>query len=145
MGIREIRYCDITGSEDGVTTHEIQIDSLRVEIDLADTEYRKLLRVLRPYMDAGRLDASAPSGSLPARATSRTGVSTAPKLTVEQRQELRAWAEDQGIEVPSNNRFKTALVEQWRRETGDGAGAAEGPDDPDDADDLLAEAAAADS
>lgn len=119
MGIREIRFCDITGSEDDVSPHEIHIDQLRVEIDLADNEYRKLIEVLQPYMDAGRLEASAPdTATLPTTSSRRAGhrASTAPKLTPTERQELRHWAETQGIVVPANNRFKTSLVERWRRE-----------------------------
>lgn len=120
MGIREIRFCDISGSETDVTTHELHIDQLRVEIDLADVEYRKLLDILRPYMDAGRLEASAPdTAALPRgpRAARRAHAPAGSGLTADERSALRAWAETQGIRVPDNNRFKTSLVEQWRRES----------------------------
>ncbi len=35
---------------------------MRVEIDLVDTEYERLLEVLRPFIDAGRVEASIPAG-----------------------------------------------------------------------------------
>ena len=124
MGIREVRFCDLTGSEEDVAPHEIQIDQLRVEIDLADKEYRRLIEILQPYMDAGRLEASAPDhATLPGvrpRYGANRGSASGPKLTPAERKSLRRWAEGRGIEVPSNNRFKAALVDQWRRETTDG-------------------------
>jgi hypothetical protein len=59
MGIRPIRYCDITGAEERpgqeVEAHELHIDQMRLQIDLAAGEYQKLLALLRPYIDAGRI------------------------------------------------------------------------------------------
>ncbi len=52
MGTRQIRYCDLSGAEDGVELHEVQIDQMRIEIDLAPKEYDKLLKLLQPYLDA---------------------------------------------------------------------------------------------
>jgi hypothetical protein len=122
MGIRSIRYCDISGTEDDVDGHEINIDQMRIDIDLAASEYRKLLELLRPYIDAGRVEASAPdfpttaagSGSAPRRATRPR---TRTDLTKDERLQLRQWAEETGIPVAANNRFKMPLVEQWRAET----------------------------
>ena len=114
MGVREIRYCDITGTEDGVESHEIHLDQMRIAIDLAAGEYQKLLTVLRPYMDAGRIEASVPDGSSMASRRNEPRRRTTSGLTAEQRQELRQWAEENGIEVPSNNRFSQALVKRWR-------------------------------
>lgn len=111
MGVRQIRYCDISGVEADVDSHELHIDAMRVELDLAGAEYRKLLEILRPYLDAGRIEAAMPEAA--------RGVSKAPKLSLHERQQLRRWAESQGIVVPSNNRFKTVLITQWREETQD--------------------------
>jgi hypothetical protein len=65
MGVRRIRYCDITGAEEGpgqeVEAHELDIDQMRLQIDLAEDEYQKLLVLLRPYIDAGRVEASTPA------------------------------------------------------------------------------------
>lgn len=115
MGVREIRYCDLTGTEDGVESHEIHLDQMRIAIDLAAGEYQKLLTLLGPYMDAGRIDASVPDGSaLGGARRNEPRRRTTSGLTAEQRQELRQWAEENGIEVPSNNRFSQALVQRWR-------------------------------
>ena len=116
MGIREIRYCDLTGSEQDVESHELNIDQMRVQIDLAAPEYRKLLGLLQPYIEAGRVDASIPDLRSAAKRGGSGQVSTSTGLTAEEREQLRQWAEDKGIEVPSNNRFKRSLVEQWREE-----------------------------
>lgn len=119
MGIRQIRYCDISGTEHDVETHEINIDQMRVEIDLAADEYRKLLQLLRPYIDAGRIEASVPDVLPPATKARRT---TRPRgkrggLSPQERAQLRQWAEEKGLPVPVNNRFKRTVIEQWRKET----------------------------
>jgi hypothetical protein len=114
MGIREIRFCDLSGSEQDVESHELNIDQMRVQIDLAGPEYRKLLELLQPYIEAGRVDASIPD--VRSRRAGHAVVRTSTGLTAEEREQLRQWAEEKGIEVPSNNRFKRSLVEQWREE-----------------------------
>ncbi|WP_181781988.1 Lsr2 dimerization domain-containing protein [Pseudonocardia pini] len=115
MGVREIRYCDISGVEGDVESHVVHVDQMRIEIDLAGPEYKKLLDKLRPYVDAGRVEASVPN--LPGAGRSQPKRSTSTALTAEQRQQVRDWAEEKGIEVPTNNRFKATLVEQWRKDT----------------------------
>ncbi|MBN9733811.1 MULTISPECIES: histone-like nucleoid-structuring protein Lsr2 [unclassified Pseudonocardia] len=121
MGIRQIRYCDVSGVEDDVESHEIHIDQMRIEIDLAGAEYRKLLTALRPYVDAGRVEASAPA-SVPDRGGPRREGERRPPtrtgLSAAEREQVRQWAESQDLPVPANNRFKRSLIEQWRRETG---------------------------
>lgn len=129
MGIRQIRFCDITGTEDDVEPHELHIDQIRVEIDLASSEYRRLLEALRPFIDAGRVEAAVPDTAR--QATSRTGSSnpagphrqppkgrsTSSGLSAPERDQLRQWAEAKGLPVPVNNRFKQSLIEQWRAAT----------------------------
>jgi hypothetical protein len=127
MGIRQIRYCDISGTEEGpgaeVDSHELHIDQMGVRIDLAAGEYRKLLQLLRPYIDAGRVEASTPPHlmGLPSAGVSRTrgaGVTGrgGPRLSAEERDQLVRWAADRDIPVPTNKKFKNAIIEQWRRE-----------------------------
>jgi hypothetical protein len=119
MGTREIRYCDISGAEGDVESHVVQLDQMRIDIDLTPAEYDKLVRLLQRYIDAGRVEASVPDRPVtPARARRRGG----PVLSLDERLELRNWAIGQGIEVPSNNRFKASLVQRWRQETGASAG-----------------------
>lgn len=117
MGVRQIRYCDVSGSEHDVETHALNIDQMHVEIDLAAEEYRKLLQLLRPYLDAGRVEASMPD--LPSSGKSRR--TTRPRgkrggLSTDERAQLRQWAEEKGLHVPVNNRFKGSVIEQWRQE-----------------------------
>ncbi|GAY07136.1 hypothetical protein TOK_1651 [Pseudonocardia sp. N23] len=93
-------------------THELNIDQMHVRIDLAGPEYRKLLDLLGPYLEAGTIEASVPGYG------GRRAVHTSTGLTVEERARLRDWAEANGIEVPANNRFKRTLVDQWREDSG---------------------------
>lgn len=118
MGTREIRYCDISGTENEVETHELNIDQMHIEIDLAPAEHRKLLDLLQPYIQAGRVEASARAFTTPrSRNPSRV-----PSMTAGEREQLRAWAHDKGIQVPANNRFKHSIIDQWRLETQPPAG-----------------------
>lgn len=119
MGIRSIRYCDVSGSEEDVDAHVINIDQMRVEIDLAGTEYRKLLELLQPYINAGRLEASTPDFAVGTAGTTRRPhrPRTGTDLNKDEREQLRQWAEENGIPVAANNRFKMSIVEQWRAET----------------------------
>jgi Lsr2 len=115
VGTREIRFCDISGSEDDVETHEVTIDQMNVEIDLAPAEYRKFLALLQPYIQGGRVDAAARNFTAPlARKPARA---RAPVLTATERAQLRSWVQDNGIAVPSNSRFKHSIIERWRHES----------------------------
>lgn len=120
MGIRQIRYCDITGTEDGpdhpVEPHELHIDQMRLDIDLAAGEYQKLLALLRPYIDAGRIEASTPTRTDRRSATTHTNRSVTSRLTAEERDQLEHWAIAHDIPVPPNKRFKRAVIEQWKHE-----------------------------
>lgn len=117
MGIRSIRYCDISGTEDDVDSHHINVDQMRVDIDLAASEYHKLLTLLQPYIDAGRIEASAPDFAGPAAPTRRGRARTRTDLNAVERAQLRQWAEERGIPVAANNRFKMSTVNQWRADT----------------------------
>ena len=128
MGIRQIRFCDITGSESDVEPHEIHIDQMRIEIDLAASEYRRLLASLQPFIDAGRVEASAPStAALPHDSASTSSTPrgrhapTRSGLSGPERDQLRQWAQARGIPVPPNNRFKQSLIRQWRQDTSEPA------------------------
>lgn len=125
MGVREIRFSDLSGLEDEVESHELQIDQMRIEVDLAAAEYRQLLELLRPYIDAGRVEASvsgADRSVVDGRSDRQAGPARkaaggVPALSPRERQQVRQWAEAKGMEVPVNNRFKRAVIEQWRQET----------------------------
>jgi hypothetical protein len=56
MGIRieTIRYDDLDGSVDGVTSHTFALDGVRWEIDLSKPNLDRLHETLRPFIAAGR-------------------------------------------------------------------------------------------
>jgi hypothetical protein len=72
-------------------------------------EHHKLLELLQPYIQAGRVEASAPHFNTPPRKRDK-----ALSLTAAEREQLREWAHDREIPVPANNRFKRSVIEQWR-------------------------------
>jgi hypothetical protein len=111
VGVRQIRYCDITG-EEPAEAHEINIDQMRIEIDLGASEYERLLQILGPYIDAGRVEAAARSVST----AGGGGIGRSSALTPDERVRFKQWAASAGIDLPPNGRFKRAVVDQWRAE-----------------------------
>lgn len=118
MGVREIRYCDISGTEADVESHELNIDQMHIQIDLAGPEYQKLLELLQPYIDAGRVEASVPARS---KSTGSRQAGGSSSLSAEERSRLRKWAAEEGIPVAPSGRIRQAVVEQWREATGTAA------------------------
>lgn len=117
MGVREIRYCDISGTEPA-EPHEIIVDQMHIQIDLAATEYQRLLALLEPYLEAGSVEA-ATHAVRPAR---RTGAGLSP----EERTALKEWAARAGVELPPNGRIKRVIIERWRAEGDQPAAASAG-------------------
>lgn len=93
---------------DGDTAEEtirFGFEGASYEIDLSAKNAAAFRAAVQPYLDAGR---KAPSRSA-RRATAESG--TSPK-------EIRAWAEDQGIDVPSRGRIPADVQEQYRAANG---------------------------
>ncbi|NMH99497.1 Lsr2 dimerization domain-containing protein [Pseudonocardia acidicola] len=109
MGVRQIRYCDISGTEPA-ESHEINIDQMRIEIDLSGAEYERLLEILGPYIDAGRVEAAARN----VRTARPGGAGGSSALTPDERARLKQWAASAGIDLPPKGRFKRAIIDQWR-------------------------------
>lgn len=49
-----ILSCDLCGSEDLVSTHEVGVDTLKVVIEVCDKDWRKATKPLETLFSAGR-------------------------------------------------------------------------------------------
>ncbi|MFF7182987.1 histone-like nucleoid-structuring protein Lsr2 [Streptomyces sp. NPDC008121] len=96
---------DITGSEEeDVTNHRFSIDGIMYEIDLGHDSYQQLLDALGPFIRSGRKTSSSPRGSARKR--------SAPDGRLDAGR-VRAWAQEQGIEVSARGRIPKELQEKY--------------------------------
>ena len=72
MGTRDVRYSDLSGTEDAVAPHEISLDRQHYELDLAAQEYRDLKKVLQPYIAAARAIAPPSADVTPVKSVRRS-------------------------------------------------------------------------
>ncbi|MFT4187555.1 MAG: Lsr2 family protein [Aeromicrobium sp.] len=79
------------------------LDGVSYEIDLTDDEASALRDALAPYIQAGRKVAGS-------RSSRRSGGAAASRPAPK---EVRAWAEAQGIDVPSRGRIPAAILDQY--------------------------------
>ena len=106
MGTRTetTHFDDIDGSTESVRTVPIAVDGQQVEIDLSAANVDKLMKVLEPYLSAGR----RLGGS-----TRRRRAATAASAKSNDTQAIREWAQSQGHEVNSRGRIKKEIVEAY--------------------------------
>lgn len=90
-----IRVSDISGDRDAHLTM-FSIKENCFEIDLTDTELEELKHDLGKFLDAAR---------------KQVPVTTAKDFDAK---EVRAWAQDNGIEMNPQGRLPKNIIEQWR-------------------------------
>lgn len=89
---------DIDGSE-AVETVTFSVDGARYEIDLSKSNAKAFRTAVKPYVDAGRkVQAKAP------RRANADGTSS---------RDVRAWAIENGIDVPAYGRIPAGVKEQF--------------------------------
>jgi hypothetical protein len=92
-------YSDLSGQQIEFESPSLVfgLDGDSYEIDLTESEQIELREFLRPYVDAGRTvtDQGAAAGS--------AADAPSPKA-------VRAWAREQGIEVPGRGRIPAAVL-----------------------------------
>lgn len=94
---------DIDGT-DAVETILFAVDGASYEIDLSADNAAALRDALKPYIDAGRK--TAPRAR---RRGSSAGATP---------REIRAWAADNGIDVPARGRIPASVQEQFHAANG---------------------------
>ena len=105
------RHDDLTGEEDAETV-TIVVNGRGIEIDLAQRSMDKLVKALEPYWKAAATET---------RYTVTRGGSVKADAKLQRDQErgwdpvvVRAWAAENGVEVPGRGRVPAAVVEQWK-------------------------------
>jgi hypothetical protein len=97
---------DLSGSSgDDVATVGFGLDGVGYEIDLNGVEATKLRELLEPYVEAGRK-------------VGRNGKVLTNKRVGPDPKAVRAWAEANGIKVPSRGRIPGDVVEQFEAAEG---------------------------
>lgn len=111
MAERVIRQ--LVDDVDGATTDDVQRVTLgwdggTYEVDLGPEHRAEVEAFLRPYLAAGR---RVRTQQRPRAGTSSASSSTA----AAERQAIRAWATEQGIEVPKRGPLPQSLRDQYAR------------------------------
>lgn len=96
------------GEVEAATTVEIAFDGDRKRLDLCAEHAAELRRALRPW-----LRAASPAG--PARSTRRSARSGQRPRRSTDGPAIRAWAREQGIEVPDRGRIPAAVREAYAK------------------------------
>lgn len=91
---------DLDGSA-GAQAVMFGIDGVSYEIDLAEPNHARLAETLAPFIKAGRRVSSGRGGS---------GRSPAPRAD---RTAIRAWARQEGLEVPERGRISGEIMKQY--------------------------------
>ena len=118
MARREIIVDDLDGKEDEtVQTRRYSIDGQGYTIDLSDKNYQQFLKDLDRYISVS-VKEEAPSRSLRApgvgRRTRSSGTSDRPYTAAD----VRAWAQDKGLEVNARGRIHGHILKQYEDEKG---------------------------
>ncbi|MFG2717335.1 Lsr2 family protein [Streptomyces sp. NPDC048416] len=99
---------DLTGEETTeAATHQIVIDGVAYEIDLAPESYDKFLEAVAPFTKAGRrVRAGRGKAAAPARSTGSNDTAA-----------IRAWAKENGRHVNDRGRVPAELREAYEKAT----------------------------
>ena len=93
MAIRNVVESDLSGKADAATV-TFGLEDNWFEIDLTDEERKELEKTLQRYMSKGR------------KAVKKTEKKkVVPDTTPEERVKIRAWAEENGFDVPAYGRL----------------------------------------
>ncbi|RLV54602.1 Lsr2 family protein [Aeromicrobium phragmitis] len=102
-------FSDISGEEieSGTPTLTFAFDGTSYEIDVTEKEKDEIEKAFAPYIRAGRKSNSAASARRRGR---RSGGSS---NSGSQAKEVRAWAKEQGIDVPARGRIPADILEKY--------------------------------
>lgn len=104
MAKQTIVVDDLDGARDNVQTHTFSLDDNRYEIDLSSPNFAHLVEALEPFVRVARPRSGRVRGRGPSK-RAREAVS----------REIRAWAEENGMEVSARGAFpKEVVAAYWK-------------------------------
>lgn len=101
MAIRQVIESDLSGEPDAATV-TFGVGDQWYEVDLTSEERKKFEASLKEYMKAGRKASKEPGKK-----------KVVPKTTVEEREQVRKWAKDNGHEVAEYGRIRKGVLQAY--------------------------------
>ncbi len=105
---------DIDGSTANETV-QFGLDGAKYEIDLSEENAEKLRTFLNEYVEAARRTGGARAGGARRRRSRESADGNVPQAS---NQEIRAWAESQGLEVSKRGRIPANIVARFQEAHG---------------------------
>lgn len=99
----EVRLVDDIDGGEADRTIQFAFEGYAYEIDLSESNAKKMLEALKPYVDAARRQGSQRRSSSARRSSSDTDA-----------KQVRAWAEKHGVDVPARGRIPNSVVESFK-------------------------------
>lgn len=127
MAKRTVLVDDIDGEDfQGVSTHTFSLDADRYQIDLSPKNLMMLRTALEPFVKAGRHNKKREPRSGSFSSTNGHSGNSSPLLNRAEREELgrqerqsiRAWAEENGYDVKDRGAFSKEVLSAYREATG---------------------------
>lgn len=109
---------DLDGSSNRVESLTFAVNGTTYEIDLSAPNLKKFNAAVQPFVEAARTVRSPRTGKVAgrtAKATRRGNQSAGLKEQGIDPKAVRAWAQEQGLDVPDRGRVPNAIVEQYRQ------------------------------
>lgn len=106
---------DLDGkSMEGVASHSFALDRSTYEIDLSPANHEKLMKALAPFIAAARPSKSASRSVSPAlKAGTRRRASSGAAASGVDPRAVRAWAAENGKDVPARGRVPRPIIEEY--------------------------------
>lgn len=101
-------YSDLSGEEitEGSPTVSFVVDGVGYEVDLTPSERKQFEDAMAPYVAIARR-ATAPGRRSSSSSSSSTGSGVDAKA-------VRAWAQEQGLDVPTRGRVPASIIEAYQ-------------------------------
>jgi hypothetical protein len=116
MAQKVIMVDDLDGSEHDVTTIQLSVDGDTYEIDLSPSNLTRLRQAVQPFTAAGRQVGTRKSPTSKGRSRAANNVAAGKRDGRAAR--MRAWAKDNGYDLPAFGRIPNEVVEAYHEAHG---------------------------
>jgi Lsr2 len=116
MAQKVILVDDLDGSEHDVTTIQLSVDGDTYEIDLSPSNLARLRQAVQPFTVAGRRVGTRKSPTSMGRSRAAKDVAAGKRDGRAAR--MRAWAKDNGYDLPAFGRIPNEVVEAYHEAHG---------------------------